>query len=113
MVVPRLVGSIGSFAFVTVPERVDDLIGLGYGGRVREIAEATSEGGTNIAGAVASIMDFTQGEGGASAGAAAAGGEHAGGRSTFQAIRGFGSVFTYMTSHWAIVCFTMVGPDAF
>ncbi|KAI9770558.1 MAG: hypothetical protein M1840_003148 [Geoglossum simile] len=108
MVVPRLVGGIGSFAFVTVPERVDDLIGLGYGGRVREIAEATGEGGTNVAGTVASIMDFAQGEGGASAAAdAAAGGAHTGGRSTFQAIRGFGSVFTYMTSHWAIVCFTM------
>ncbi|KAI9781641.1 MAG: hypothetical protein M1839_005858 [Geoglossum umbratile] len=106
MVVPRLVGGIGSFAFVTVPERVDDLIGLGYGGRVREIAGATGEGSMNTAGGVASVVDFAQGDGGASASAAAAGGGYTSGRSAFQAIRGFGSVFAYMTSHWAVVCFT-------
>ncbi|KAH0557170.1 hypothetical protein GP486_005044, partial [Trichoglossum hirsutum] len=106
MVLPRLVGGIGSFAFVTVPERIDDLIGLGYGGHLREIAQATGEGGVNVAGTVASAVDAAQGGVEAAMGAAAASGGQAGARSTFQVLMGFGSVFTYMTSHWAVVCFT-------
>ncbi|KAH0547682.1 hypothetical protein FGG08_000171 [Glutinoglossum americanum] len=106
MVVPRLVGGIGSFAFVTVPERVDDLIGLGYGGRMREIAQATGEGGIAAAGSIASVADPAQGGGEAAVRAAIAGGGQGSVKSTFQAVRGFGSVFAYMTSHWAVVCFT-------
>ncbi|MCJ1399708.1 hypothetical protein MMC11_002910 [Xylographa trunciseda] len=106
MVVPRLAARASSFALDTVPETFENIFGAGTGGRL--IAEATGEGGGMAAASVA----MAPGELGAAGGAAAT--QAAGGSVSsfsqafsFQQLRTFGGVFAYMTSKWALGCFTV------
>lgn len=57
MLVPRMVSRAGTFAFVTIPEVFDNLMGGGAGGRI--IAEATGEGAQAMAAASAGIAPET------------------------------------------------------
>ena len=78
MVMPRMISRAGTFAFETIPEAFDNLLGMGNGGRY--IAEATGEGAQAMAAASAG---FTPG--------ILAG---AGGAATAQAARGQANSFT-------------------
>lgn len=99
LVVPRMVYRAGSFAVVTVPEYIDNVLGLRAGGSI--IAEATGQGAAqNIASAAMS---------GAPAATTATAGTDGGMLShvlDFQHIRNFSGVFSYLTSKWALCCFT-------
>lgn len=109
MALPRAIARLGSFAFISVPERVDDLMGLRNGGSV--IAEATGELGNKTVLAALSGVSSVQGTAvTASNRATMTGGAQGGVLShTFsQQFRNFGGVFTYMTSRWALGCFTLV-----
>ena len=57
MLVPRMVSRAATFAFVTIPEIFDNLIGGGAGGRI--IAEATGEGAQAMAAASAGTVPET------------------------------------------------------
>lgn len=110
MAIPRLLAHLGSFAFITLPERLDRLLLLPNKGST--IAEAT--GNKTQAMASAAISSATPvatmaPAGGAAATEAAKAGlfSHA----TFHQIRGFVSFFSYITSKWAFACFALVrGP---
>lgn len=99
LVVPRMVYRAGSFAVVTVPEYIDNVLGLRAGGSI--IAEATGQGAAqNMASAAMS---------GAPAATTATVGTDGGMLShvlDFQHIRNFSGVFSYLTSKWALCCFT-------
>lgn len=99
LVVPRMVYRAGSFAVVTVPEYIDNVLGLRAGGSI--IAEATGQGAAqNMASAAMS---------GAPAATTATAGTDGGMLShvlDFQHIRNFSGVFSYLTSKWALCCFT-------
>lgn len=106
MAVPRLLAHLGSFAFVVVPERIDHLFQLQNGGSV--IAEATANRTQAITPAAissASTMASASAAGPAPTATATAGLlSHL----SFQHIRSFGGVFSYLTSKWALACFTLV-----
>ena len=101
----------GSFALVTIPESIDNLIGARNGGRV--IAEATRDGVHNVASAAlasAALQGNTQ----AIAGVATS---RTGTEATttsfknsigLQQLGKFGGVFTYVTSKWAVCCVIVV-----
>lgn len=110
MALPRAIARVGSFAFFTVPERIDDLLGLRNGGSI--IAEATGEranktvlttlsGTSSVQGIATVIAESVT----ATEGTQKSGLSHV---FTFQHVRNFGGVFTYMTSRWALSCFTLV-----
>ena len=106
LAVPRMVARAGSFAFVTVPEQIDNMLGIRGGGSI--IAEATGQGAQSIASAAISGV---QGTAAATAAAAATEGTEGGMLShvlNFQHLRNFGGVFSYLTSKWALSCFTVV-----
>ena len=106
LAVPRMVVRAGSFAFVTIPERIDNLLGIRAGGSV--IAEATGQGAQSIASAAVS---GAQGAAATAAAAAATEGPEGGMLShvlSFQHLRNFSGVFGYLTSKWALCCFTVV-----
>ena len=103
LAVPRMVARAGSFAFVTVPEHIDNMLGIRAGGSV--IAEATGQGGQNMTSAAISIA---QGTAVATTLTGAAEGPQGGLSSHFQHIRNFGGVFNYLTGKWALCCFTVV-----
>lgn len=84
LVVPRIVLRAGTFALVTIPERIDSIV-------LRDMA------GTVIAGAAGGedaqpVID-------------AAASEPSG---TALATLAVGGVFSYLTSKWALTCFTVV-----
>jgi len=99
---PRMMARAGSFAF-------DSMLGFRNGGSM--IAEATGNRTWNMvsdalsSGSVASTAaPMVSG-----AVAAAAEGSQGGlGAFGFVQVRNFGGIFTYMTSKWAIACFTLV-----
>ncbi|MCJ1283249.1 hypothetical protein MMC26_002577 [Xylographa opegraphella] len=106
LVVPRLAARASSFALDTIPEAFENIFGGETGGRI--IAEATGEGGAMAA----ANVGIASGELAAAAGAAAT--QATGGPTSsfsqafsFQQIRTLGGVFTYMTSKWALGCFTV------
>ena len=106
LLLPRMVLRAGTFALVTVPERLDNMVLRGMAGTV--IASATGARAQVAAGVPLSSMQGT-----AAATIAAAGTEdvQSGGLSqafAFQNIRNFGGIFTYLTSKWALGCFTVV-----
>ena len=110
LALPRMIARAGSFAFVTVPERVDNFLGLRHGGSV--IAEATGERAQNMPPAVLSGLGSAHRTAAATATEAGVAEGASGGTLSralsFQQVRNFGGVFTYMTSKWALACFTLV-----
>lgn len=112
MVLPRIIIRAGSFTFITVPEQLDNIFGLRAGGRA--IAEATREGAHNMASAALSSAALVPGSAAGNVGAIATEAIQEQGSTlresfSFQHIRNFGGVFSYITSKWALGCFTMVG----
>ncbi|MCJ1351212.1 MAG: hypothetical protein MMC33_001195 [Icmadophila ericetorum] len=110
MVLPRIIIRAGSFTFITVPEQLDNIFGLRAGGRV--IAEATREGAHNMASAALSSAALVQGNAGENVGAIATETIREQASTlrdsfSFQHIRNFGGVFSYITSKWALGCFTI------
>lgn len=109
MAFPRLLVRAGSFA-VSVPERIDNIFGLRNGGSM--IAEATGNGSQNIISAALSgdAAQASQRAAAAPGGGTAAATEGVPSFSslTFQQVRNFGGIFTYITSKWALACFTLV-----
>lgn len=91
----------------------EQLAGIGFG--MTELAQATGDGGIAGPGIITSegVINGRM-HGAASAGAAA--GAQGGatpetgisGNLSFQNVRGFGGVFTYITSPWALLCLVMV-----
>ena len=111
MAVPRMMARAGSFAFVTVPERIDYMLGLRHGGSM--IAEATGHGirgnrSRDIVSAALSGASSSGTDAPTAAGAAAAEGSRGLSSLSFNQVRNFGGIFTYMTSKWALACFTLV-----
>ncbi|KAI9826045.1 MAG: hypothetical protein M1832_000494 [Thelocarpon impressellum] len=112
LAIPRMAHRAGTFAFFTLPEHIDTILGNRYGRRV--IPEATGEGLASVA-AAASGAAFAQAQdaagsvAGATAAASGQGGLHGGVNSAlgFNSVRGFGGVLSYLTSKWALSCFTM------
>ena len=111
--VPRAITRVGSYALVSIPERIDNLFKLRGGGTV--IAEATGNGARNASSSSAPVswMDATKGATAAIAGGAAAAQDApqspVGGQPwRFQQLRNFGGVFSYMFSKWALACFSLV-----
>jgi hypothetical protein len=106
LAVPRMVMKAGSFAFVTVPESMDSVFGLGFGRSA--IAEATGESVQNVVTAAASRAVHASVE--AVDAAANRGGRGTGVRSglSLESVRSFGHVFSYATSKWAVWCIIMV-----
>ena len=105
LAVPRAFARIGSFAFVTMPEKVDSLLRLRNGGKF--IAEATTERGKELKSlsstpVLPSLKTFTAtlANGTTATFVAKTGGT---GQSTFsfERLRNVGGFFTYMTSKWA------------
>lgn len=99
---PRMMARAGSFAF-------DSMLGFRYGGTV--IAEATGNRTWNMvsealsSGSVASTIVPVATE---AAAAAVEDSPRGLGAFGFVQVRNFGGIFTYMTSKWAMACFTLV-----
>ena len=109
LAVPRMIARAGSFAFITLPERLDSLLGLRHSGSV--IAEATGGRVQNISPAALSGSGPAQGTAAVTAAEIGVADGPSGGMLShtlsFQQVRNFGGVFTYMTSKWALGCFTL------
>lgn len=110
---PRMLARAGSFAFITVPEKIDNMLGFGHSGSV--IAEATGNGSRNILSAALSGVSGEAAEASSVAAETMVGQTSAEptssrgiGSINFQQYRNFGGVFTYMTSKWALACCTLV-----
>ena len=108
MVVPRMIVRAGSFVLNTVPEQIDNVFRLGNRGSI--IAGATGEGTSNIA-PLASV-GYAEGVA-AATGAMTERVQETSLRNafSFQHVRSFGGIFTYMTSKWALGCFTVVSKS--
>ena len=106
MALPRLLAYLGSFAFVTIPESIDHFFHLPDGGSV--IAEATANKTQAIASAAISRVTTMApaSAGGPVATEAAKAGLLS--HMSFQHVRSFGGVFSYLTSKWALGCVTAV-----
>ena len=113
LAIPRAIARLGSFAFISVPERIDDLMGLRNGGSV--IAEATGEMGNKTVLTALSGVSSVQGTAVTTSNRATVTGVAQGGvlshAFSFQQVRNFGGVFTYMTSRWAMGCFILVSSN--
>lgn len=110
LAVPRMIARAGSFAFITVPERMDNLLGLRNSGSV--IAEATGGRTPNTSRAALSGLGSVRGTAAVTAAEARVAEGTSGGMLShtlsFHQVRNFGGVFTYVTSKWALACFTLV-----
>lgn len=111
LLLPRIILRAGSFAFVTIPEQLDHVLGLRNGGRV--IAEATRDGTQNMASAALTsaglVQEATPGIAEAVAAEAPAGqGNSFSNVFSFQQLRNFGGFFSYITSKWALGCLVVV-----
>ena len=114
MAFPRMLARAGNFAFFTVPEKLDGMLGLGNGGTV--IAQATGGNGSkNILSAAFSgvsgnaVLASQETVVATAAGTAAT--DNAQGvfsSFTFHQVRNFGGIFSYMTSKWALACCCLV-----
>ena len=109
--IPSFLANAASFAFVTVPERIDNI--LHGGGSI--IAQATGNGSKDIlsaalshAGAAAQASSTAATSSAGEVTAAEHGDPGSLESRTFQQIRSFGGVFMYMTSKWALACFLLV-----
>lgn len=108
LALPRLISRAGAFAFYNVPDRVDHLFGLRHEGSV--IAEATAQKTQDIASAVRANVSTTLNT--TLEGAEATSLPMAASRSGILSylsfkIQTFGGMFAYLTSKWAILCFTL------
>lgn len=112
---PRMLARAGTFAFFTVPEKLDGMLGFGNSGSV--IAQATGGNGSkNILSAALSGVSgnaplSSQGTvAGTVAGASAPTDDAQGLFSllTLQSMRNFGGIFSYITSKWALACCCLV-----
>lgn len=105
LAVPRMMARAGSFAF-------DSMLGFRYGGTL--IAEATGNRTWSMvsealsSGSVASTAAPIASEAVAAAAAAADYSPRSLGLFGFLQGRNFGGIFAYMTSKWAMACFTLV-----
>ena len=107
MAFPRIMARAGSFAFVTVPERLDSMIGLRASGSV--IAEATGNGSIKMIPTAFSSGSPSAAVLPSTAGAAPTEAPSQGLSSfSFHQVRNLGGIFAYMTSKWALACFTLV-----
>lgn len=106
LLVPRMILRAGTFALVTVPERIDSMVLRGMGGTV--IARATGAEAQVAAGVPVSSIQGTAATTMAAAGTEGVQGGVLSQAFAFQNIRNFGGVFTYLTSKWALGCFTVV-----
>ena len=113
MAVPRMMARAGSFAFITVPERIDSMLSFRNGGSM--IAEATGNGTWNMISAAlsAGTPADTAIPGTVPRTAAAMEGTRTMSPLSFMQVRNFGGIFTYMTSKWAMACFTLVSQHHF
>lgn len=110
MAMPRMFARLHSFLLHSLPERLESVLGLGTGEGM--IADATREGVYNLASTGgANGAAFAQGTAPAMAvttGIGATTGSPLSSTFGFQHIKNFGGVFSYMTSKWALGCFTVV-----
>ena len=107
MAFPRLMARAGSFAFITVPERLDSMIGFRAGGSV--IAEATGNGSMKMISTTLSSGSSLGAALQSTVGAVATEAPSQGPSSfSFHQVRNLGGIFAYMTSKWALACFTLV-----
>ena len=111
LALPSFLANAASFAFITVPERIDSML---HGGG-SQIAEATGNSSKNIISAALSYggAAVQASRTAATSVANEAMAEEQGDPSslgflTFQQVRNFGGVFMYMTSKWALCCFILV-----
>ena len=108
MTVPRLLAHLGSFAFVVIPERIDYLLHLPNSGSV--IAEATANRTQAMASAaISSAATMSSAAGGPAATETAKAGLLS--QMSFQHVRSFGGVFSYLTSRWALGTVTLVSTS--
>ncbi|KAL6719378.1 hypothetical protein ACLMJK_003617 [Lecanora helva] len=108
MAVPRLMARAGSFAFITVPERIDSMLGFRTGGSM--IAEGTGNRTWNIF--TEALSSHSVSNSAASPAPEAAASTTRNFTSGFGAlgimhVKNFGGIFTYVTSRWALSCFTL------
>ena len=112
---PRMLARAGNFAFFTVPEKLDGMLGFGNGGSI--IAQATGGNGSKnilsaaLSGGSGGAAQVSQGTAAATAAGAGAVTENAHGvfsSFTFHQVRNFGGIFSYMTSKWALACCCLV-----
>ena len=109
MAFPRIMARAGSFAFVTVPERIDSIFGLRHGGSM--IAEATGNRTWNMVSEALSsgpVMGSALPTASRTAQSTTNTGKNYSSLTAGQ-MKNFGGIFTYMTSKWALACFTLVG----
>ena len=108
---PSFLANAASFAFITLPERIDGLL-HGGGSMIAEatgntskhiISAAMSHGAEAVKASNAAATSITS-----SANALQESGPRSFGSLTFQQIRNFGGIFMYMTSKWALACFALV-----
>ena len=118
MAFPRLIARAGNFAFFTVPEKLDGMLGFGNGGSV--IAQATGGNESKnifsaaISGVSGSIAMASQGTVAATAAGAGTNTDDAPGvfsSFTFHQVRNFGGIVSYMTSKWALACCCLVSIE--
>lgn len=106
MAFPRMMARAGSFTFVTVPERLDSILRFRGGGSM--IAEATGNGSMKM---ISTAFSPDSSPGAALPSAAGAAETEASSQVlssfSFHQVRNFGGVFAYMTSKWALACFTL------
>ena len=112
LAIPRFLSAVGSFALITVPEKLDNIIHGGdsvvaeaTGNSTRHILSAALSGQTAASQASNTAARLS---GGGEAVATMQGELTSSGPLTLQQIRNFGGVFVYMTSKWALVCFALV-----
>ena len=105
---PRMIAQAGYHAFMAVPERIDHILGLRYSGSM--IAEATGNTTRNIIPAAMSAdsASATIAARESGFGVTAEGTQRSLTSLSFHQVRNFGGIFTYMTSKWALACFTLV-----
>ncbi|KAL9100840.1 MAG: hypothetical protein Q9163_003830 [Psora crenata] len=110
LAIPRFLSAAGSFAFVTLPERLDSIIHGGgsviaqaTGNRSSQVMSAALSGGAAASQAPKTASTVLSGGGAA----APKGGSTILGSLMFQQVRSFGGVFMYLTSKWALACFAL------
>lgn len=108
MAFPRMMARAGSFAFITVPERIDSMLGFRNGGSM--IAEATGNRTWNVASEALSSGPVSRSVVHSAPEATASTENLSKGLNSLSIIqlKNFGGIFSYMTSKWALACFTLV-----
>jgi hypothetical protein len=110
MALPRLAHRMGSFWFIDIPDHVENMLGGALRGSI--IADATAgvyNIGTTATEAGAAVAQAAGNAGASGSGSGSA--DAVGGLAKslgFQNVRGFGGMFSYITSKWALWCILMV-----